>query len=235
MTSAPTSAIEVQAPPARELPRSTRRPHIPAWVQLSILAALLVVAGVTASAINRIPKNFGIVDEGKIYRSGELTPAAMERVFREHRIKTVIDLGAFEPGSGEEARAERIAKAMGVTRYAMRLEGDATGNPNYYVQALRIMNDPANQPVLVHCSAGTQRTGCLVMLHRHIIEGKSYDSVFHEAVEHRHDPRDNPHLLLMLAEWSDRIAESYRTGAPIRGVEPLAPVKAGGAGAGPSP
>jgi tyrosine-protein phosphatase SIW14 len=232
MTSVPTSAIAVSDSQAGDPPRPARKFKAPVWVWIGAIALLLVVGGLVASAINRHPKNFGVVDEGKIYRSGELTPAAMERVFREYHIRTVIDLGAFEPGTGEEARAERIAKAMGVTRYAMDLEGDATGNPNYYVQALRIMNDPEKQPVLVHCSAGTQRTGCLVMLQRHVVEGKAYGDVFHEAVEHRHDPKDNPHLLLMLAEWSDKIAEAYRNGTSIPGVEELAPAKAGGAAAG---
>ncbi len=187
----------------------------------AVLVAAVVIAGAIGTWSNFHAKNFGVVTEGKIYRSGELTPSAMKRVVQDSHIRTIVDLGAYAPGSGEEARAQRTAEALGVTRYVLRLEGDATGNPNYYVQALRLINDPGNQPVLIHCSAGTQRTGCLVMLQRHIVEGKPYSDVFHEATEHRHDPGDNPHLLLMLADWSEKIAEAYRTGATIPGTSPI--------------
>lgn len=209
----PTVPEAFASPPARPASAARR------WWIAGALAATLVVVGTVAAWSNFHPKNFGIVQEGRIYRSGELTPSAMSRVVHDYHIQTVIDLGAYPENSGEEARARRVAKALGVTRYVLRLEGDATGNPNYYVQALHLINDPANQPVLVHCSAGTQRTGCLVMLQRHIVEGKAYSDVFREATDHRHDPGDNPHLLLMLADWTDKIAESYRTGAPIPGVE----------------
>lgn len=193
----------------------------PGWVVAALVLVALGGMGALGAWNNFNPKNFGVVEEGRIYRSGELTPSSLSRIVEQYHIRTIVDLGAYPEGSGEEQREQRTAKALGLTRYVLRLEGDATGNPNHYVHALKIINDPARQPVLVHCSAGTQRTGCLVMLQRHIVEGKPYSDVFHEATEHRHDPGDNPHLLLMLADWTDKIAESYRTGVPIPGVEPV--------------
>ncbi len=205
-------------------PRSNRartggRPRrLAPWIALACLILVGSIAAVGAWS-NSHPRNFGVVVEGKIYRSGRLTPSSLQRIADEHHIRTIIDLGAYPPESGEEAREQRTAEALGLTRFVLRLEGDATGNPNYYVQALRIMNEPARQPVLVHCSAGTQRTGCVVMLQRHVIEGKRFNEAFGEAREHQHDPGENPQLLLMLADWADKIGESYRTGQPIPGVD----------------
>ncbi|MCC6428600.1 MAG: tyrosine-protein phosphatase [Phycisphaerales bacterium] len=216
----PVQAVADPGGPGRGVVPSIARRR--SWLPIALVAIVIVIAGsMFAAWSNARPKNFGIVDEGKIYRSGELTPAALGRVASQYHIRTIVDLGAYEPGSAEEARMQRTADALGLTRYVLRLEGDATGNPNNYVHALKLMNDPGKQPVLVHCSAGAQRTGCLVMLHRHIVQGRPYGEVFHEAIRHRHEAADNPYLLLMLAEWSEKIAEAYRTGSQIPGVEPI--------------
>jgi protein tyrosine/serine phosphatase len=41
------------------------------------------------------------------------------------------------------------------------------------VQALRIMVDPANRPLMVHCQHGADRTGALVALYRIVVQGWS--------------------------------------------------------------
>ncbi|HRJ50701.1 MAG: tyrosine-protein phosphatase [Phycisphaeraceae bacterium] len=189
-----------------------------AWWWVAAAAVLAATLSLASWSVNR-PKNFGVVEPGRVYRSGELTPSAMKKVVQAHGIKTVIDLGAYEAGSGEEARARQTARALGVTRFVLRLEGDSTGNPNYYVQALRLINDPDRQPVLVHCAAGAQRTSCLILLQRHIVEGREYGTVFNEARRHRHDPGNNPYVLLMLAQWTEKIARAYREGGLIPGVD----------------
>lgn len=190
-----------------------------------VLAALLVGSGMWGLARpNVIPKNFGVVEEGRVYRSGELTPAAMERVVREHHIKTIIDLGAFEPGTAGELRMSRTAKALGVDRFLGNLEGDARGNPNYYLQALKIMSDPARQPVLVHCGAGSERTGCIVAIYRNAVQGVPLGEGYEEARHYRHDPRRNPHLKEVLDLWGAKVVEAFKTGRPLPGADPLAPM-----------
>ena len=164
---------------------------------------------------NIIPKNFGIVTDGEIYRSGELTPRTTEMVVREHGIRTIVDFGAHEPGSSEEEIAQRTADALGVTRIVFDLEGDATGDPNAYVEALRIMTDPDQRPVLVHCAAGAQRTGCGVALYRSIVEGVPDEEALAEATKYRHDPEDNPRLPAMYHRYRDAIEDAFRNGGSI--------------------
>src|SRR5690349_10858496 len=66
------------------------------------LVLVAVAAGVwlysAAMAPNLSPKNFGVVDEGRVYRSGQLTPSAMRAVHDRYHIRTVIDLGSYWAG-----------------------------------------------------------------------------------------------------------------------------------------
>lgn len=197
-----------------------REPFNPVrFARNAAIIVIAVVAGVLVArdwAIpNLVPKNFGVVVEGELYRSGELTPTTTARVVREHGIRTIVDFGAHEPGSSEEARAQATADALGVTRYRLPLFGDAQGDPNRYAEALAIMTDPEQQPVLVHCAAGAQRTGCAVALYRHIVEGMDLDAAYDEANRYRHDPSDNPHLRRMLDTWADDVERAFRDGSTI--------------------
>jgi protein tyrosine/serine phosphatase len=188
----------------------------PSTIIWSILAALALGAGVYAAVRPEfVPRRFGVVEEGKIYRSGRLSPAAVARLHEEKGIRTIIDFGAWEPESVEERREQRTAEALGITRHVFRLEGDSRGDPNAYVKALRIMNDPKAQPVLVHCSAGSERTGCVVMLQRHFHENYTPEQAYAEAQNYDHRPHKNPYLIETFMDWKGPIRESLRTGEPI--------------------
>lgn len=192
-----------------------------------------VVALVVAAAIwfwrygvrdHVIPRNFGVVEAGQIYRSGRLTPRATEQVVREHRIRTIIDLGAYTGDAVSTRVAEQTARALGVRRVVFTLEGDGTGDPQQYAEALRIMADPASQPVLIHCAAGAQRTSVCIMLYRRIFQGVPLEQSLGEAMEHRHDPRDNPALWSYVTRWADAIERAVRDGTPVDRTTPEAPV-----------
>lgn len=165
---------------------------------------------------NLFPKNFGVVEPGRIYRSGELTPAATRDVVDGYGIVRIIDLGAHEPGSPEEQRAAAVARSLGLERVRLPLFGDARGDPNLYAKALRRMTDPEAGPVLVHCAAGTQRTGCAIALYRSIIDGWSDSKALAEAEGYRWDPADEgSELRETYARWRDPVANALRTGEPI--------------------
>ena len=170
---------------------------------------------------NLFPKNFGVVEPGEIYRAGELTPAATRSVVEQHGIDLIIDFGAHDLGSVEERRTADVARSLGVERIRLPLFGDATGDPNRYVDALRLMADPEVGTVLIHCAAGTQRTGCATALYRSIIQGWSDERAIAEAEVFRWDPDDEGSKLFeSYTRWREAIARSLRTGEPIPYDEP---------------
>lgn len=197
----------------------------PATQVLGIAVAVLVVWGAAANFkdfiwYNLFPKRFGEVVPGELYRSGKLTPAAFTKVVRENGIRTIVDFGAWPEGSRADRRAARTAAALGVDRIRLPgLEGDSTGEVNGYVEALRIMNDPERRPVLVHCGAGTERTGCVVALYRMFEEGWTLQEAYAEADDKGHSPRRNPHLRETLETWAGPIRDALTSGGRVEAPE----------------
>ncbi len=198
------------------------------------IAASLALGGVGYAQWvhpNLFPKNFGVVAEGKLYRSGNLTAMATRSVIREHGIKTIVDLGAYDTRPELEIEAQKVADEMGVERRVFRLSGDGTGNPNAYVEALRIITDPSKHPVLVHCAAGSERTGVCIMLYRELVENKPTGSTMHETLTFGHDPDKNQKMAPYLAQWRESIAQAFRNGKSIEGqpaAEIVSPAKSAG-------
>lgn len=164
---------------------------------------------------NVLPRNYGVVDDGHVYRAGRLTPAATETLVKQHGIKTIVDLGAYEGIPDNERLAQRTADALGVTRHVFTLDGDGTGHPMGYVEALRLITDPKNQPVLIHCAAGAQRTTVCVMLYEKIVNNVPLEETLRVSMDHKHDPKKNPKLWPYVEKWAAKIEQAYRDGTVI--------------------
>lgn len=162
-----------------------------------------------------VARNFGVVEEGRIYRSGRIKPVIIERLHRKHGLRTIVDLGAYHDGSPQEQAEQEVAERLGITRHRFQLSGDGTGDPNSYLAAVSLMADPANHPLLLHCSAGSERTGTTVILYRHLVQGTPIRDAVPEALEHEHDPGDNWRLLAYMADNLEVMREAYRSGRRI--------------------
>lgn len=206
--------------------RPPRGSPIPA-ITIAAVIGLAIWAYIGWVHPNLFPENFGVVEPGKLYRSAALTPGAVKRVHERYGIKTIVDLGGFDKDPAGDRIAQRTAEALGIERYVFLLEGDGTGNPNAYVAALNVINDPSKQPVLVHCSAGAQRTSGCIMLYKDTLLGQDFTQTYPEAREYRHDPRRNPHLLPFLEKHEQAIEDAFKSGTQIEGFPKLqiAPVR----------
>lgn len=168
-----------------------------------------------------VPRNFGVVQEGAVTRSGRLTPRATRLIAERHGIRTMVDLGAYDKHPQREEIARRTAEALGIRRYVFPLNGDATGNPNAYVAALRILADPANHPVHINCSAGSERTSACVMLYELAFNGRPFSETYPAMRDYKHDPEENPLLLAYLQEHGNAIIKAFREGGWVPGYEPV--------------
>jgi tyrosine-protein phosphatase SIW14 len=144
-----------------------------AFVRLAAgwLLAFAVPAVPAAYASYRMTtwRHFRVVEEGRLYRSGQLAPPALDRVVREQGITTVICLRALaRPGdAAPEDAEERWCAARGI-RY-VRLNPAQWGSPTCQANLkafLRVTDDRTSGPILVHCFAGLHRTGVFCAVYR---------------------------------------------------------------------
>lgn len=122
-------------------------------------------------------RKFAVVADGTLYRSGLLRPDQLEQAIDRYHIKTVFSF-TF---SGDRDYA-KVCKRKGVKRYFAYLPGDGVGPDDPYLRFIEIASDPANHPMLVHCSAGVQRTGGAVALYRSVVQGWDFQRAVAEMV-----------------------------------------------------
>ncbi|XWS31007.1 hypothetical protein CRYUN_Cryun23aG0040400 [Craigia yunnanensis] len=121
----------------------------------------MVVASNTADDLNLIPPlNFAMVDNG-IFRSG-FPDSANFSFLQTLNLRSIIYLC---PEPYPEANTEFL-KSNGIRLFQFGIEGHKEPFVNIpedtIREALKVVLDIRNHPVLIHCKRGKHRTGCLV-------------------------------------------------------------------------
>jgi len=189
-------------------PRSGAR-LIPMLIVTGLVALGAGVWTYKSESIQRFvfsPKNFAAVEAGGIYRSGQIQDYWVRDVLEKHKIARIVNLGVDKPKPDQIAERE-AASDLKIERHTYYLMGDGTGPTESYVKAIRDIKAArdANQPILVHCSAGAQRTSGVIALYQLLVEKKPIDDIRAHVLEF-HDPQDNPKLFLYLNENVGTIA-----------------------------
>jgi tyrosine-protein phosphatase SIW14 len=155
----------------------------------AVAAALVVAAPLVYSASRQHHRrNLRVVEDGVLYRSGQLTPTGLAGVIDDYHVKTVVSLRANrDPGGpNPDAWEEDVcaARRLNYVRLVPKVWGadesgevPADANVRRFVE---VMDDPANHPVLVHCKAGLHRTGLMVAVYRMEYEGWSKSAATRE-------------------------------------------------------
>jgi protein tyrosine/serine phosphatase len=96
-------------------------------------------------------------------------------------VKTVINLASDDATPDEQALSEQAG--MKYVQIPMTTHQAPTAAQQ--AQFLQIVNDPANQPVYVHCVGGRHRTGVMTALYRITQNGWTGDRAFQEMKQYK--------------------------------------------------
>lgn len=129
-----------------------------------LLFVLVLVFGSKYVYDMNINHNFETITEGKVYKSGVIPPDELETYVKKYKIKSIVDLRF--PGTGDdvnnpenvaelEAEKSAVAKINGVNYF--NDGSDQVPTKENLVLFYKIMDNPANYPVLIHCYHGVGR------------------------------------------------------------------------------
>ncbi len=96
-------------------------------------------------------------------------------------VKTVINLTSDDAAPDEKALSEQAG--MKYVQIPMTTHQPPTAAQQ--AQFLQIVNDPARQPVYVHCVGGRHRTGVMTALYRITQDGWTSDRAFQEMKQYK--------------------------------------------------
>lgn len=170
-------------------------------VALAVFVIALIIAAREIYVVN-INHNFETITEGKVYKSGVIPPDELEEYIKKNNIKSVVDLrfpGTGDDGNNPEvpeelvAEREAIAKLQGVNYF--NNGSDQVPSQERVDSFLKIMDNPDNYPVLIHCYHGIGRAELYSALYRIEYEGM--------------DPDKARRSTRMLTKWS-----SFDDGSP---------------------
>jgi protein tyrosine phosphatase (PTP) superfamily phosphohydrolase (DUF442 family) len=173
------------------------------WLPVAGLTVLIAggIWGWTSILKDRvIPKRFGVVEQGRIYRSGQLSAALVKKVLVKYNIRVIVDLTSDNPKDADQQAEKAAVAELGIKVVRLPLKGDGTGDINKYARAIAEIVEAGKKgkPVLVHCAAGAQRTGGIIAAYRLLVEKKDPSFVIDELARYGWKSKHDTQLLTWL-------------------------------------
>jgi protein tyrosine phosphatase (PTP) superfamily phosphohydrolase (DUF442 family) len=207
------------------------------------LARLVALAAVSAGLVTfafRNPLfhgNFGVVDEGLVYRSAQPLGGLADLVAA-RRIATVLNLRGGSDADSWYAAEVAQTRRLGVDFYDLPLVATVRPSRTQLLTVLDVL-DRCKYPLLIHCKSGSDRTGLVsglyLMSRRGVEPGRAegafslyYGHVPLLGTRHLHEPFREYDQWLQVHHWThtperfrDWVAHDYRADDPLVELTPL--------------
>ena len=146
-----------------------------------LLGLALLGCGVLAAAGSFVswmePKRFGVVEGARLYRAGLITPGHLFRLKRSYGLQRVVSF--LNPEAPESLAEQQACRMLGIEYQNVPLRGNGESTPADRARISQLLSEDAG-PSLLHCAAGTNRTGLATGLYRIQHQGWSFDKVLTE-------------------------------------------------------
>jgi protein tyrosine/serine phosphatase len=178
------------------LTKSLRIRTIPILV---LVAALVASAAYWRSAEHDPYRNgplrrFGVVWPHQLTRSGLPRSDQGWIWLRTQGVRSIV---TFRTENDVDYRKFGFERVMHVP-----LSGSVMQTEETAAEYLKFIQDPANQPVHIHCSAGRDRTGMMAALARYSIDGWALTRALDEARQYRDGKELSPRRVAWLRAWA---------------------------------
>ena len=131
-------------------------------------------AGITRPGID----NFGEISS--TYFRGAQPEGNDYAALAKFGIKTVVDLQA-----DGEASEQQFVENAGMKFHRIPMTTRVAPTPEQIASFLKLVNDPANQPVYVHCAGGRHRTGVMTAIYRMTHDSWTSEKAFKEMKQYK--------------------------------------------------
>ena len=122
--------------------------------------------------------NFGEV--APTYFRGEQPEGSDYATLAAFGIKTVIDLQA-----DGQANEKGLVEKAGMVFHRIPMTTHTAPTKAQIAEFLKLVNEPANQPVYVHCAGGKHRTGVMTAIYRMTLDKWTPDQAFREMKQYK--------------------------------------------------
>ena len=122
-----------------------------------------------------VPRMLCVTD--KVATGGQPTPEAFGKLAAQG-FRAVLNLRTAAEGADPERERELVEKA-GLRYISLPVVGSAP-KPEQAAEFIKIVKDPANQPMLIHCGSAN-RVGGFWMIYRVVEQGWAEDKALEEA------------------------------------------------------
>ncbi len=220
-------------PPSTDQPGRLRRRRA------RLALATLVVAGLVTFTFRNswFRGNFGVVDDGLVYRSAQPTDGLPGLVAEKH-LATVLNLRGGSDADPWYAAEVAATRRLGVDFYDLPLVATARPSRKQLLTLLDLL-DRCKYPLLIHCKSGSDRTGLvsgLYLMSRKGLRPERAEEAFSLyyghvpllGTRHLHEPfREyadwlRSHQLAHTPErFRDWVAHDYRADDPLVKLVPL--------------
>lgn len=142
------------------------------WIGATVL--VLVATGAAAGGwafYLQQTGNVHAVEAGRVYRSNTLGAAQLEAVINTDNIRTILNLRGGKATDSWYAREREIASRHGINYVDVPMSDDRVPDPATLDRLIEVLRT-AQQPLLIHCKAGADRTGLASALYQYLVEGK---------------------------------------------------------------
>jgi protein tyrosine/serine phosphatase len=173
-----------------------------------------------------IPKRFGVVEQGVIYRSGRMSSVLVKRVLEEHNIKVIITLEGLKDADRDQQAEIAASEELGIDLVRFPLGGNGTGKVENYIQAIATIHKAKseNKPVLIHCAVGTQRTGGVLASYHLLFDNWTPEQVYQEMTAYDFRHKKNEDLIPYLNKNIKEIATTLKDNGILEEIPDPMPV-----------